>query len=87
MFVVGPIVRAPKQSEMALSAQVKEATEQAANSIREALAFAARGEHPTTISMLTDVLCRLESLDCVDQLMERFSAKQNPPDQNWHRGA
>jgi hypothetical protein len=41
---------------MSLSNQVKESVTQAAGNLREALAFAARTEHPVVISSLTDVL-------------------------------
>jgi hypothetical protein len=42
---------------MSLSSQVKESVNEAAGNLREALAFAARTEHPVVISSLTDVLC------------------------------
>lgn len=72
MLVFAPIVRQPKESEMALSTQVQECTKQAAASLREALAFAARTEHPVLISSLTDILCRLDSLEAVDTIMDRL---------------
>ena len=79
MYVVAPIVRTPKQSEMALSAQVKDCVQQATSSLREALAFAARAEHPVTISTLTDLLVRLESLESIDEIIEKFG---RPKDAN-----
>lgn len=83
MFVVAPILRTPKESEMAISTQVKESVEAAANCLRDALAFAARAEHPITITTLSDILCRLESLEQVDELMQQFSSKNDaqPPKQ------
>jgi hypothetical protein len=75
MFAIAPIVRTPKKSEMALSAQVKECTAQAASALREALAFAARAEHPVTISSLTDILVRLESLESIEEIMDKFGKK------------
>jgi hypothetical protein len=77
MLLIGPIVRTPKVSEMALSTQVKESIEQATNYLRDALAFAARTEHPITINSISDILCRLESLECVDDLMEKFGRNQS----------
>jgi len=44
---------------MSLSNQVKESVTQAASNLREALAFAARTEHPVIISNITDMLIRL----------------------------
>jgi chromosomal replication initiation ATPase DnaA len=58
---------------MTLSTQVKESVQQATEALRDALAFAARAEHPITISMLSDMLNRLESLEHMDEFMERFS--------------
>jgi hypothetical protein len=75
MFIAGPILRAPKQSEMALSNQVKESVHHATEALRDALAFAARAEHPITINTLADILMRLESLECMDSLMEKFGKK------------
>jgi len=75
MLLIGPIVRTPKESEMSLSTQVKESIEQAANCMRDALAFAARTEHPITITTISDILCRLESLEQVDELMNQFGRK------------
>jgi len=77
MLLIGPIVRTPKASEMALSTQVKESIEQATGYLRDALAFAARTEHPITINSISDILCRLESLECVDDLMEKFGRNQS----------
>ena len=71
--------RNPKVSEMALSSQVKDCTNEAAAHLREALAFAARTEHPVVISSITDVLVRLESLEHMEELMEKFGKNHNLP--------
>jgi len=73
------IVRKPKESEMALSSQVKDLTTEAAAKLREALAFAARTEHPMLISSLTDILVRLESLESIEEMMEKFGRRQDIP--------
>lgn len=77
MFVVSPILRTPKESEMSLSNQVKAAVEDATQCLRDALAFAARTEHPITITTISDILCRLESLEQVDELMQQFRDKDD----------
>ena len=64
---------------MSLSNQVKESVNQAAGTLREALAFAARTEHPVVISSLTDVLVRLESLEHMDEIMEKFGKNKDIP--------
>jgi hypothetical protein len=71
------ILRGPRSSEMALSNQVKEALDQATTCLRDALAFAARAEHPLTINTISDILMRLESLECMDEFMEKFERAQN----------
>ena len=76
MFITGPILRAPKQSEMALSNQVKESVNAATDCLRDALAFAARAEHPITINTLSDILMRLESLEHIEDIMEKFQKAQ-----------
>ena len=73
------IVRAPRTSEMAISTQVKESLDQAASCLREALAFAARTEHPVTISTLTDILVRLESLESIEEIMHKFGKQHDIP--------
>jgi len=73
MLVITPIVRTPKESEMSLSTQVKASVQEASNNLRDAIAFAARGEHPIVISLLSDMISRLESLEEMDQIMEKFS--------------
>lgn len=79
MLVINPIVRTPRKSEMALSSQVKESVNQAVSSLREALAFAARTEHPAMIASITDILVRLESLETIDEIMEKFGSTQTSP--------
>lgn len=74
MLIIAPILRTPKESEMALSNQVKESVKQATLALRDALAFAARTEHPITINMIADMLNRLESMEHMDEIMERFGA-------------
>lgn len=85
MLLISPILRTPKESEMSLSTQVKESIESAVNNLRDALAFAARAEHPLTINTISDILCRLESLEQVNDLMEQF-AKKDDNKTNYHRG-
>jgi hypothetical protein len=61
---------------MALSTQVKESVHTATEALRDAMAFAARAEHPITIHTLADILVRLESLECMDSIMEKFQKAQ-----------
>ena len=74
MYIVAPIVRTPKASEMSLSTQVKTSVQQASDHLRDAIAFAARGEHPIVINLLADMISRLESLEQMDEIMEKFGS-------------
>ena len=64
---------------MALSTQVKESVQTATAALREGLAFAARAEHPMTIANLTDILVRLESLESMEEMMDKFSKPREAP--------
>ena len=79
MLVTIPLLRTPRESEMSLSNQVKQSVNEAAGVLREALAFAARTEHPVVISSITDILVRLESLEQMEELMEKFGKNHNLP--------
>jgi len=40
--------------------------------MRDALAFAARSEHPICISTISDLLIRLESIESIEELMQKY---------------
>lgn len=65
----------PKQSQMAISTQVKEALDQASKHLREALAFASRTEHPSVINGISDLLVRTEYIESIDLMFQ--SLKQS----------
>lgn len=67
------ILKQPTESQMALSNQVKESVAQATAHLREALAFAARSEHPLTITTLSELLVRCESIESMDEIMEKYT--------------
>lgn len=69
MFI---LIKQPTESQMALSTQVKESVEQAVKHLRDALAFAARSEHSITISTISDLLMRCESIESMDEFMHKF---------------
>jgi DNA repair photolyase len=46
--------------------------------LREALAFAARSEHPIVINTLSDLIAKLDSLEAMEKVMQKF----NPQNQN-----
>jgi len=66
------ILKAPSESQMSLSTQVKESLNQAATHLRDALAFAARSEHPICITTISELLMRVESIEQMDEIMQKF---------------
>jgi len=68
-----PIFRQPKESEMALSSQVKESIQEAASQLRNALAFASRNEHPVVIQGLSEILLKLDALETIDEFMGKLN--------------
>jgi hypothetical protein len=73
------ILKTPTESQMTLSNQVKQSVNEAASNLREALAFAARTEHPVVISSLTDMLIRIESLEQMEEIMDKFGKPKDIP--------
>jgi hypothetical protein len=67
------LMKAPKESQVALSNQVKESVNMAVSNLRDALAFAARSEHPIVINTIADMLIRLESIESLEGFMQRFN--------------
>jgi DNA repair photolyase len=72
------LIRTPRESEMSLSTQVKASVDEAQSHLREALAFAARSEHPIVINTLSDLIAKLDSLEAMEKVMQKF----NPQNQN-----
>lgn len=65
------IFKKPTESQMAISAQVKSSVQEAIVSLRDALAFASRSEHPMTIHNLSEILMRLESLEAMEEMFAK----------------
>jgi hypothetical protein len=72
------LTKQPTESQMALSTQVKDSVNQAVNHLRDALAFAARSEHAVTIGTISDILMRCESIESMDEIMQKFGNKADP---------
>ena len=62
---------------MALSDQVQNSLENAQESLREALAFAARVEKPWANKHIADMLAKIDSLKDVHDLMEEVEKAKN----------
>lgn len=80
------VVRPPRESEMALSGQVKECVDEASRQLRHALAFAARTEHPILVGSLSDLILRVESLDSLNEAMAHFGNSNTAPKPDLRMG-
>jgi len=61
---------------MALSQSVEENLKDAEQSLRAALAFAARQERPIVISVISDLISRIESVQNHDKLLDKLESRK-----------
>ena len=62
---------------MALSSQVKGLLDESVSHLREALAFAARTEHPIIVSAISELICRIDTLDQMNDIMQKLKDKDD----------
>jgi len=62
---------------MALSSQVKSSLDESVSHLREALAFAARTEHPIIVSAISELICRIDTLDQMNDIMQKLKDKDD----------
>ena len=60
---------------MALSNSVEESLKEAEQSVRNALAFAARQEKPFVARELSEMICRIDTLIKTDQLFDKLEER------------
>ena len=61
---------------MALSQSVEENLKDAEQSLRAALAFAARQERPMVISVIADLIRRIESVQNTDSILDKLENRK-----------
>jgi len=61
---------------MALSQSVEENLKDAEQSLRAALAFAARQERPVVCSVISDLISRIESIMNTDKLLDKLESRK-----------
>ena len=69
---------------MALSNQVSDSMKEAQSSLRNALAFAARSERPMTVSVIADLIHRIESVMSTNDLLDKL--EDRTPGSSGHFG-
>lgn len=70
---------------MALSQSVEESLKEAEQSLRNALAYAARQERPMVCSVIADLISRIESVMTTDSLLDKLEGRMNG-DEDSKRG-
>jgi hypothetical protein len=61
---------------MALATQVEESMTEAQESLRNALAFAARTERPMVCSVIADLISRIDSVMDTDKLLDKLESRK-----------
>ena len=61
---------------MALATQVEESMTEAQESLRNALAFAARTERPMVCSVIADLISRIDSVMSTDSLLYKLETRR-----------
>ena len=61
---------------MALGKQVEESLKEAEASLRNALAFAARTERPMVVSVIADLISRIESVMSTDKMLDKWESRK-----------
>ena len=62
---------------MALGNQVEESLKEAEQSLRNALAFAARGERPIVCSQIAKLISDIESIESMDTILDTLEEHNN----------
>jgi hypothetical protein len=65
-----------RRIEMALSETVERNLKDAEQSLRAALAFAARQERPMVCSVISDMISRIESLQKTDSILDKLENRK-----------
>ena len=61
---------------MALSESVETSLKDAEQSLRNALAYAARQERPMVCSVIADMISRIESLQSTDAILDKLESRK-----------
>ena len=68
---------------MALSNSVEESLKEAEQSLRNALAFAARQERPMVCGVIAEMLGRIESLKSTDEILDKLESREEGSSGSW----
>jgi hypothetical protein len=68
---------------MALGSQVEESLKEAESSLRNALAYAARTERPMVVSVIADLIHRIDSVISTDELLDKLENRKEGDRGTW----
>ena len=68
---------------MALSNSVEESLKEAEQSLRNALAFAARQERPMVCSVISELIARIDSMTSTDSILEKLESREEGSSGSW----
>lgn len=57
---------------MALSQSVEQSLDEASAALRNALAYAARGERPVVCNAISELLCRIDNMKSFDGILDKL---------------
>jgi chromosomal replication initiation ATPase DnaA len=68
---------------MALAQQVEESLREAEGNLRNALAYAARTERPIVVSVIADLVNRIDTVISTDELLDKLENRKEGDRGKW----
>jgi hypothetical protein len=69
--------------KMALGQQVEESLKEAESNLRNALAYASRTERPMVVSVIADLISRIDSVIHTDALLDKLENRKEGDRGKW----
>jgi hypothetical protein len=69
--------------KMALGQQVEESLKEAESNLRNALSYAARTERPMVVSVIADLINRIDSVISTDELLDKLENRKEGDRGKW----
>ena len=68
---------------MALAKSVEESLREAEASLRNALSYASRSERPMVVSVIADLIHKIDSVISTDELLDKLENRKEGSSGNW----
>jgi hypothetical protein len=69
--------------KMALGQQVEESLKEAESNLRNALSYAARTERPMVVSVIADLINRIDTVISTDELLDKLENRKEGDRGKW----